>query len=143
MLNRAMHYALAKLRDWRLSRYFMVSVAALAVDLCVFFALISRGAAEAAAAAIGYVVGGIVHWILSSRTVFRDGAAHDRIARTFQKALFVASALAGLLVTTVIVGAGTAAGLPPALAKLFAVGTSFALIYLLRLHVVFRTGAAR
>jgi putative flippase GtrA len=74
--------------------------------------------------------------------VFTQGVALRGPERSRQKALFVGSALAGLAVTTAIVGGGTALGLDPRLAKLIAIGTSFVLTWLLRERVVFRAASA-
>ena len=66
------------------------------------------------ASAIGYSAGIWVHWLVSSRLVFADGAAARGTGeRHRQKMLFVGSALVGLAVTTAIVGTGTALGLDP------------------------------
>lgn len=129
---------LAKLRDIRLIRYILASVGALAIDVGSFLALLSFGVSSVAAAALGYSLGILAHWVLSSRAVFQDTVAERGAARTRQKALFVGSALAGLGLTTLIVGAGGWAGTDPRLAKLIAVVLSFALTYLLRKSVVFR-----
>jgi uncharacterized membrane protein YfcA len=58
-------------------------------------------------------------------------------ARTRQKAMFVVSALIGLGLTT-IVGAFTAVGIDPRVAKVTAIVASFATTWLLRKRVVFR-----
>jgi putative flippase GtrA len=125
-------------------RYIVVSVAALAVDMGVFLALLQGGMISAVAAAIGYVVGIAAHWILSSRKVFQNRVS-DRGTRerTQQKAMFLVSALLGLALTMSIVGVGDALGLDPRIAKVMAIGVSFILTYLLRNVVVFRTGSAQ
>src|SRR5690606_5433007 len=101
---------LARLRDVRLVRYLAASVGALAVDLGSFLALLALGALAAPAAAAGYSLGILAHWLLSSRVVFGDVVADRGARRTRQKALFVVSALAGLALTTAIVGLGDLAG---------------------------------
>ena len=121
-------------------RYVAVSVGALAVDMAVFLLLLNCGVTSVAASAIGYSVGILAHWILSSRTVFQDRVSErGTAARTQQKAMFVMSALLGLLLTMAIVGAGTAAGIDPRFAKICAIGVSFLLTYLLRNVVIFRS----
>jgi len=127
-----------RLRDLRFLRYLFASVGALAVDVGCFLALLAAGTLPAAASAAGYCLGILVHWLLSSRTVFVDGVAGRGPERTRQKALFVGSALAGLALTTMIVGAGDFAGFDPRLAKLAAIAASFTLTWLLRVRVVFR-----
>lgn len=129
---------IARLRDVRLVRYGFASVGALAVDVGVFLALFSAHVSAAAAAALGYTFGIIAHWLLSSRKVFHDRVADRGSARTKQKALFVGSALAGLALTTMIVGVADYSGVDARLAKLVAIIASFALTYLLRSKVVFQ-----
>jgi putative flippase GtrA len=124
-------------------RYLAASALALGVDMGTFLALLTFGLPAAAAAAAGYGVGIAAHWLASSRAVFTAGVAEHGPERSRQKALFVASALAGLAVTTVIVGIGTAWGLDPRLAKLAAIGASFTLTWLLRERVVFRAAETR
>ena len=129
-----------RLKDVVLVRYLLASVGALAVDLGSFLALLSSGVPAVFASAIGYTLGILAHWLLSSRTVFTGRVAERGIARTKQKAMFVVSALAGLALTTVIVGGGDFVGIDPRIAKLVAVAASFALTWLLRSKVVFRHG---
>lgn len=133
---------LAKLRDIRFVRYLLASVGALAVDVGSFLALLALAVAAAPASAVGYALGILAHWLLSSRAVFADGVADRGSRRTRQKALFVGSALVGLALTTLIVGGGEAAGIDPRLAKLAAIAVSFAVTWLLRSRVVFRVVAA-
>jgi putative flippase GtrA len=130
-------------RQLTLVRYVIVSVGALAVDMAVFLALLNSGMISAVAAAIGYSVGIVTHWLLSSRKVFQDRVS-DRGTkeRTQQKAMFVVSALLGLAVTMMIVGVGDALGLDPRIAKIMAIGISFMLTYLLRNIVIFRGGTS-
>jgi putative flippase GtrA len=100
--------------------------------------------ASTIAAAIGYGVGIVAHWTLSSRKVFQDRVSERGTReRTQQKAMFVVSALLGLIVTMSIVGVGEALGLDPRIAKVMAIGVSFMLTYLLRNVVIFRNGAIR
>lgn len=129
---------LNRIRQIVLVRYILASVGALAVDMGTFMALLSAGVPPVTASAIGYGIGIMVHWILSSRKVFADQVAEGGIARTRQKAMFVVSALIGLGVTTVIVGGASAAGLDPRAGKLCAIVVSFAVTWLLRKRVVFR-----
>lgn len=132
----------SRLGDVRLVRYLLASVGALAVDLGCFLALLSAGMWPASASAIGYCLGIVAHWLMSSRAVFADTVAGRGLARTRQKALFVASALVGLALTSGIVWAGDASGFDPRAAKLVAIAVSFATTWLLRSRIVFRGGAA-
>ena len=133
---------LIKLRDVRFIRYVLASVGALAVDVACFLALLAAGVAAAPASALGYSLGIVAHWLMSSRAVFQDSVADHGPARTRQKALFVISALVGLGLTTVIVGAGAYAGLDPRIAKVAAIVISFTATWLLRRHIVFRSSNA-
>ena len=132
---------LLKLRDVRVIRYGFASVGALAVDVGVFLAMLAANVAAAPASAFGYTFGIIAHWILSSRKVFQDKVAVDGKARALQKTLFVVSALLGLGLTTLVVGAADHAGFDPRMAKVVAIVASFILTYLLRSKVVFQHGS--
>ncbi|MEO1729400.1 MAG: GtrA family protein [Pseudomonadota bacterium] len=129
---------LAKLRDVRFIRYVLASVGALAVDVGSFLAFWGLGLAAAPASAMGYSLGILAHWLLSSRAVFQDSVAEGGMARTKQKALFVISALAGLGLTTAIVGVGDWGGIDPRIAKGVAIVVSFTATWLLRSKIVFR-----
>ena len=131
---------LSRLGDVRLVRYLLASIGALAVDMGCFLALLSAGVWPAGASAIGYCAGIVAHWLLSSRTVFADTVAARGLARTRQKAMFVISALLGLVLTSGIVWAADAAGIDPRAAKLVAIVVSFATTWVLRSRIVFRTG---
>jgi putative flippase GtrA len=117
-------------------RYVAVSAGALGVDMGIYLVALQAGIEAAIAAAIGYLCGVAVHWILSSRLVFDDVAAHGP-ARTKQKALFLTSAFIGLGLTVGIVALATRFGLDPRLAKLCAIAVSFQTTYLLRRTIVF------
>ena len=127
-----------RLRQITLVRYILASVGALAVDMGSFLGLLTAGLPPIAASALGYGLGIVAHWILSSRKVFADQVASSGPERTRQKAMFVVSALLGLGLTTLIVGSASAAGLDPRLAKLGAIVVSFAATWILRKRVVFR-----
>lgn len=131
-----------RLRQVTLLRYLIASVGALAVDMGSFLALLALEVPAIAASALGYSLGIAAHWVMSSRKVFADSVAERGMARTRQKALFVASALVGLAVTTAIVGTGERIGIDPRIAKLFAIAASFTVTWLLRERVIFRKDAA-
>jgi putative flippase GtrA len=135
--------ASARRGEVRWLNYLLASAAALGSDAGLFLLLLDAGLAPVPASATGYCAGILVHWMISSRLVFADGAAARGTGeRHRQKWLFVASALVGLAVTTAIVGGGSALGLDPRLAKLAAIAVSFQTTYLLRRHIVFRAAAA-
>lgn len=118
-------------------RYGLASGVALAGDVGLFLAFLHGGFTPAAASALGYAFGILIHWLISSRLVFADGAAPHGPERTRQKGLFVGAALVGLALTTGIVALGSVIGLLPIVAKLIAVAVSFQTTYLLRKAIVF------
>ncbi len=125
------------LANARLVRYGIGSVVALCSDMGLFMALLRIGLHSVPASALGYTLGILVHWLVSSRLVFADTAAPAGPARTRQKALFVASALAGLAITTIIMTLAAALGLMPVVAKLVAIAVSFQATYMMRKAFVF------
>lgn len=133
-LNQFLRHAADRLAP---GRYLAASVVALGFDMGSFLLLLAAGLLAAPAAALSYSLGIVVHWVISSRAVFVAGVAERGPARTRQKAMFVASALVGLALTAGIVGLGAAVGIDPRLAKVAAVGVSFAATWLLRARVVF------
>jgi putative flippase GtrA len=130
---------LRRAADILLLRYLIASALALGVDMGTFLVLLHLGMAAALAAALGYSLGIVAHWLLSSRAVFADGVAARGPERTRQKALFVGSALLGLALTAMVVAGGTGLGLDPRLAKLAAIAASFTVTWLLRKTVIFRS----
>ena len=137
-MNDALASILVKLRDVRFVRYVLASVGALAVDVGSFLALMAAGMMAAPASAVGYSLGILAHWLMSSRAVFQDNVASGGMARTRQKALFVISALVGLALTTAMVGMGDWSGIDPRLAKGAAIVVSFTVTWLIRSRIVFR-----
>ncbi len=126
------------LSDQTLIRYTLVSVGALAVDMGSFLLLLALGAPAVRASALGYGLGIVTHWLLSSRLVFHRDLAPAGAARRRQQALFLATALFGLALTTFVVGGLARLGLDPRGAKLIAIVLSFAASWLLRRRLVFR-----
>lgn len=136
-----MSEVLNRLQQLRLLRYGIASVVALAIDMGTFLAFLALAFPPAPASALSYSIGIVTHWLISSRAVFTETVAQRGPQRTRQKALFVGSALVGLAITTLIVGAGDLAGTDPRIAKLAAIVVSFAATWLLRSRVVFRAAA--
>lgn len=122
-------------------RYFAASGIALGADASCFFLLVGAGARPGLAAAIAYCLGILVHWLISSRAVFVRELAARGPERTRQKMLFVVSAVAGLVLTTLTVSAGAAFGINLALTKGVAVAGSFTLTWMARRWIVFRPAA--
>lgn len=129
--------ALSRLPSFTYVRYGIGSMVALGSDLTLFTALLRLGMAPVHASALGYALGILVHWLISSRFVFAQGAAAGGMARARQKGLFLGSALIGLGLTTGIMTMGGMAGLSPMAAKLIAIAVSFQTTYLLRKSLVF------
>ncbi|MDE2560682.1 MAG: GtrA family protein [Sphingomonadales bacterium] len=129
---------LQRMRQVTVLRYLIASAGALAVDMGTFLSLMTSGMPAVAASSVGYGMGIVAHWILSSRKVFADQVAERGPARTRQKAMFVVSALIGLALTTAIVWSATMTGFDPRAAKLAAVVASFTVTWMLRKAVVFR-----
>ena len=120
------------------SRYLTASVLALGVDYAVLIGLVYLwGAGGTPSAAVAYCTGALVHYGLSRRFVFARGWMHTRWWAELGG--FLASGLVGLLITVLILHAGsTLLALPIPLSKTFAVGASFLVTYLLRRRLVFR-----
>ncbi|MET0369913.1 MAG: GtrA family protein [Sphingobium sp.] len=116
-----------------LARYLLASVCALSSDMLLFLGLGHAGASPVLAAFGGYAGGLVVHWAISSRYVFATGGR----ATHAQRAGFVASALVGMGITMGSVGALTALGIIPAVAKLLTVPASFFAVYAIRKYGVF------
>lgn len=121
----------------KLSRYTLVSVAALLLDCAVFQSLTMVALMPALAAVAGYLAGMALHYSLSVRFVFVDASAKSRRRTLFE---FAVSGFIGLAITTGIVWGATAVlGLPPLFAKATAVVASFFAVFLLRSTIVFKS----
>ena len=128
---------LRKLMQVTFLRYVGASAIALAGDMGLFLLLLAAGWAPALASAASYGAGIVVHWLISSRLVFAEGARTAGLDRVRQKGLFLGSAFAGLAITVAIVWAGDVAGFDPRLSKLAAIGVAFVATYVLRKTLVF------
>jgi putative flippase GtrA len=114
-------------------RYLLASLCALSGDMLLFLALLRLEIPPAAAGAVGYIGGLLLHWLISVRFVFTS----VRRPTHGQRLGFAMSAGVGLAITTGLIGALGAAGLAPALAKLFAIPVSFLSVYAIRKYGVF------
>lgn len=123
-------------------RYFAASAGALAVDMGGFLLLLNTALPAGLCAALSYMLGMVVNWVLLSRSVFEKGTHEAGPARTRQKALFLFTTWGGLAATTVIVSAADLIGADVRLSKGLAVGVSFVLNYFVRKHYVFTAGQA-
>jgi putative flippase GtrA len=111
------------------------SVYALASDMLVFLLLDHLGAPPVTAAFGGYLCGMGVHWIISVRFVFLPN--DPKSATHAQRIGFVLSALFGMAITMGMVGALSAVGTAPAIAKLASIPVSFFTIYAIRKYGIF------
>lgn len=133
LLRASVRPVFALLERLMFARYLIASVCALSSDLIVFLALDHGGATPMVAALGGYAVGLVVHWIISTRFVFHlDGRPTHA-----QRIGFIASAAVGLGSTMVLVGALSAIGVIPAIAKLLSVPVSFLSVYAIRKYGIF------
>lgn len=121
----------------RFMRYGFASASGTVIDLAAFALLVWGGIGAGFAAAIGYALGTLWHWQVSSRMVFADRLADPGTARRRQHAMFFASALLGLALTTAIVTLGVMQGFAPGYAKFAAMFVAFTSVWLIRLSFVF------
>jgi putative flippase GtrA len=120
----------------KLIGYTGISIIALGFDLVIFSANVANGLNHTFAAALGYVCGLVVHFLLSRHLVFGSKARGKRI---FVEALgYLLSGLAGLIITVgVVFLASDIIGLGSAISKAAAVLFSFVCVYLMRSRIVF------
>lgn len=120
----------------QLARYGFVSVAALGCDFGVFLALTKAGTMPAVAGMVGYTIGLVLHYFLSTVLVFDTAASQKTRARLFTE--FAVSGGAGLVLTAAIITLMThRLHAAPVVAKITAVAVSFVVVFLLRRSVVF------
>ncbi len=119
------------------ARYFGASVIALIIDIIIYSSAIFLSVAPSIASAIGYSVGIIVHWGMSSNFVF-IGKKRQGTKLQLQRILFAGSALLGLGITITTVQILTSADIGPLIAKMCAIIISFFTVYMVRKWGVFR-----
>lgn len=119
----------------KLSRYTLVSVAALALDFAVYLALVLALGSPTFAGVVGYAMGLVLHYTLSVRFVFDAAATQKSMRRTFAE--FVVSGIVGLGLTASVIWAATSFGVPAIGAKGLAVVVSFLAVFALRHAIVF------
>lgn len=121
--------------------YVMVSGSALVVDFSLYWVMLKVVPTAALAASVGYVVGVLTHYALSSRIVFRDRlAARGLAAEAPVIAKFFVAGASGLVVTAVTVGVlADGIGISPILAKVAASGLSFVTVFSALRMFVFST----
>ena len=116
-MERSINSALDIWHRFTLSRYLLASVVALGCDVAVYFALVGMSLDTTFASALGYSIGIIVHWLISSQIVF-VGKLREGTALHLQRALFAGSALLGLGLTVGIVAMFTSMGSDALTAKI-------------------------
>ena len=121
-------------------RYFVASMAALAVDLATLSASLRVfGFSLAWAATIGFLAGAVTIYLLSIGWVFRNRMFGTMPAMEFL--LFLAIGIAGLGVTQLLLWLGsTLIGFTPELVKLAAAGATFMFNFAVRKMVLFAAG---
>ena len=108
----------------------------LALDLAVYLMLSTGDMKPVLAGVLGYGAGLALHFLLSSKFVFKAAASNKPQARLFGE--FALSGLAGMATTAIVMAIATdLAGLPGLLAKVLAAGMSFVFVYWLRCTIVF------
>jgi putative flippase GtrA len=120
----------------QLPRYAVVSVLAMSLDYAVFLSLVLAGVSPVLAGMIGYPLGLMLHFLLSTTFVFDISAVQKARIRLFGE--FALTGVAGLATTMMVIAAATGlAGLAALPAKVLATGASFLLVYSLRRGIVF------
>jgi putative flippase GtrA len=124
----------------QLSRYSLVSIAAMTCDWALFLLLVNGRMMPTLAGVLAYTAGLLLHYVLSVRLVFDVAATGKPQARLLAE--FALSGLAGMAVTGGIIAAAVAgAGIGPVPAKLCAVVASFMVVYSIRRTIVFAVPA--
>jgi len=114
-------------------RYLLTGGSAAAVDVAVFAGLIRLDVAILPAAAISFLVGGIINYLLASRFVFHHSPSLRRYL------MFVAGASVGLVVNVTLTSfLVTHTPLVPVAAKIVSIGVAFVFNFALNALVVFR-----
>jgi putative flippase GtrA len=118
------------------ARYLVVSAVALGFDLWVYALGLKASLAAAAAGALGYSAGLIIHYVFSAWWVFPDPVGRRPPLATLAK--FVATGLIGLALTSGLIGTLTGAGLcGPYAAKIVAIAVSTVTVFAVRRAYVF------
>jgi len=136
LLNWLIEFATKPRRVHELIRYTGASGVALVLDTSVFFALVSSTALPAPfAAAIGYLSGALLHYLLSVLYIFaaeKTGKSHRRMASEF-----MVTGLLGLLLTVIVIRLTVdGMGVPPLIGKALSTGIAFLAVYVVRAGVV-------
>jgi putative flippase GtrA len=134
-------HAIISLIRTKLFSYAGISGLALACDVAIYSFGVKLGVNHTVSAALGYIGGLILHFALSRRLVFKSQAKGREAA--MEAIGFVVSGVAGLIITSGVVYAGTEVlHLGTIASKAAAVALSFFGVYLLRSRFVFKWSAA-
>jgi putative flippase GtrA len=122
-------------------RALAASVLALIVDFAILVLCVRIiGMPAVPSALIGYLVGGVLQYVLCSVWVFSTSLKNDAVGFL----TFTLLSLVGLGITWIVVLAGHDwAGLPVEVAKAAAVGLAFAWNFLSRKYLLFHSGVRR
>ncbi|PKU25228.1 GtrA family protein [Telmatospirillum siberiense] len=121
-------------------RYIVVSALCLGVDYGLYVVLIRLfGVTPVLATAAGYLTGLVVNYLLATRYVFTVGLlSHNRLG---EFAAYAATGIVGTAVSVGVVSGCERMGVNNIhVAKVLAVGISFATVYALRRYVLFQRG---
>jgi putative flippase GtrA len=120
----------------QLSRYGAASAVALAADFSFYIFLVSIAVKASLAGVAGYVLGMLVHYVLSSWFVFDTQRLRKRRRRRFAE--FLLSGFVGSALTGVVIALATQfLTAPPIAAKCLAVAISFGVVFAIRRVLVF------
>jgi putative flippase GtrA len=120
----------------QLSRYSAVSVVALAADFSFYIFLVSIAVKASLAGVVGYALGMLVHYGLSSRLVFDTQRSKKPERRRFAE--FLLSGFVGSALTGVVIALATQfLAAPPIAAKCLATVISFGVVFAIRRALVF------
>ncbi len=120
----------------QLSRYAVVSALALGVDFVSYIIFVDAALKPSLAGMLGYILGMVVHYVLSSRFVFDTRGSAKTESRRFVE--FAFSGLVGITLTALVIAIATdALALSPFVAKLIAASLSFAAVFAIRRAFVF------
>lgn len=116
---------------FRMLCYIGVSVSALMADVTVYVLMLGFVSKAAYAAAFGFIIGVVTHYLVASRVAFPDRLeARGSAAEAPVMAKFFAAGATGLAVTPAIVWLlADSLGYHPYLAKAVAVGVSFVCVF--------------
>lgn len=120
----------------QLSRYSAASIVALAIDFAIYLCLCALAVNAPVAGVVGYAVGMIAHYVLSSTFVFDVTGSEKSTSR--RAAEFAVSGVLGLILTGLVITVMTERfGASAVAAKAAATVVSFVAVFLARRWIVF------